>query len=97
MTAVAVQRQGDPNSAGGLAIGGEPTVRVNQRAVIVTGSPVTPHPPCGTPGNGIHCAAITTGGSGTVLAGGKPIIRTGKDVDSCGHLRLGGSPNVRIT
>jgi uncharacterized Zn-binding protein involved in type VI secretion len=94
---VAVQRLGDPNSAGGIATGGEPTVRVNQRAVIVVGSPVTPHPPCGRKGGAIHCSAVTTGGSGTVRAGGKPIIRTGQDVDSCGHLRIGGSPDVRIS
>jgi uncharacterized Zn-binding protein involved in type VI secretion len=93
----AVQRQGDPNAAGGLATGGEPTVRINQRAVIVAGSPVTPHPPCGRPGGSLHCTALTTGGSSTVRAGGKPIIRTGQDVDSCGHLRTGGSPDVRIT
>lgn len=93
----AVQRLGDPNAAGGILTGGEATVRINGRAVGVAGAAVTPHTPCGRPGQGAHCAATTTGGSGTVRAGGKPILRTGQDVDSCGHIRLGGSPDVRVS
>jgi uncharacterized Zn-binding protein involved in type VI secretion len=93
----AVQRLGDPNAAGGIVTGGDPTVRVNGRAIAVPGLAVSAHPPCGAPGQGAHCAASTTGGSGTVRAGGKPILRTGQDVDSCGHIRLGGSPDVRTS
>lgn len=93
----AVQRLGDPNAAGGIITGGEATVRVNGRAVAVAGLAVGPHPPCGAPGQGLHCAASTTGGSGTVRAGGKPILRTGQDVDSCGHVRQGGSPDVKVS
>jgi uncharacterized Zn-binding protein involved in type VI secretion len=91
----AVQRQGDANSAGGVATSGVISVRINGRPVVVPGISVTPHPCCGRRGCAIHCAAVTTGGSGTVRAGGKPIIRTSADADSCGHARAGGSPNVR--
>jgi uncharacterized Zn-binding protein involved in type VI secretion len=92
----AVQRQGDANSAGGVATSGVSSVRVNGRAVVVPGISVTPHPCCGRKGCAIHCAAVTTGGSGTVRAGGKPVIRTSADADSCGHARAGGSPDVRV-
>jgi uncharacterized Zn-binding protein involved in type VI secretion len=91
-----VQRLGDPNASGGIITGGEATVRVNGRSVAVAGSAVSPHPPCGKRGQGQHCTATTVGGSGTVRAGGKPVIRAGQDVDSCGHVRQGGSPDVRV-
>jgi len=92
----AVQRQGDANSAGGVATNGVSTVRVNGRPVVVPGISVTPHPCCGRRGCAIHCAAATKGGSGSVRAGSKPIIRTAKDSDTCGHSRAGGSPDVRV-
>lgn len=92
-----VQRLGDPNAGGGIIAGGEATVRVNGRSVAVAGTAVSPHQPCGRPNQGMHCAATTSGGSGTVRAGGKPVIRTGQDVDSCGHIRQGGSPDVRVS
>jgi len=91
----AVQRQGDANSAGGVASSGLASVRINGRAVVVPGISVTPHPCCGSPGCAKHCSAVTSGGSGKVRAGGKPIIRTSVDSDTCGHPRSGGSPNVR--
>jgi uncharacterized Zn-binding protein involved in type VI secretion len=92
----AVQRQGDANSAGGVASSGVASVRVNGRPVVVPGISVTPHPCCGRKGCAKHCSATTNGGSATVKAGGKPIIRTSADVDTCGHARSGGSPNVRV-
>jgi uncharacterized Zn-binding protein involved in type VI secretion len=92
----AVQRQGDVNAAGGVANGGVASVRVNGRSIIVTGCSVTPHPCCGQKGcPPIHCSATTSGGSASVRAGGIPVIRTG-DSDTCGHARVGGSPNVRV-
>jgi len=91
----AVQRKGDANSAGGVATGGVATVRVNGRSVVVPGISVTPHPCCGQDGCDPHCSAVTTGGSGSVRAGGKPILRASSDVDTCGHPRSGGSSNVR--
>lgn len=89
------QRQGDPNTAGGIAVSGVPSVRVNGRPVVVPNISVTPHSCCGSPGCGAHCSAVTTGGSSNVRAGGRPVIRTGVDIDSCGHPRSAGSPNVR--
>ena len=43
----------------------------------------------------MHCSATTSGGSGTVTAGGIAIIRTG-DSDTCGHARAGGSGDVMV-
>lgn len=90
------QRVGDPNTAGGIVTSGIASVRVNGRAIVVPSQPVTPHPCCGQPGCGIHCSAVTQGGSSTVRAGGLPIIRTAVDIDTCGHPRAGGSGDVRI-
>ena len=91
----AVVRRGDANSAGGIATQGAATVFVNGRGVVPPGSPVTPHPCCGSRGCDAHCSASTTGGSATVFAEGKPIILVG-DTDTCGHSRAQGSPNVFI-
>jgi len=91
-----VQRVGDANSAGGIATVGVASVRVNGRAIIVNGNPVTPHPCCGRKGcPPIHCSAVTTNGVGSVRAGGIPVVLTGCS-DTCGHPRVGGSPDVRI-
>ncbi len=93
----AVQRNGDQNSAGGVAQGGVGSVRVNGRAIMVPGQPVTPHPPYPRRGRNEHNngSQVTAGGSGTVRAGGKPVVLTG-NTDSCGHPRVGGSPDVRV-
>lgn len=91
-----VQRVGDPNTAGGIVTSGIASVRVNGRAVVVPGMSVTPHPCCGQPGCAIHCSAVTQGGSGSVRAGGRGMIRSGVDVDTCGHPRAAGSSTVRI-
>jgi uncharacterized Zn-binding protein involved in type VI secretion len=90
----AVQRQGDPNTSGGINTSGVGSVRVNGRLIVVPGIGVTPHPCCGQSGCGIHCSAVTSGGSGTVRAGGRPVIRDG-DSDTCGHSRTAGSASVR--
>jgi uncharacterized Zn-binding protein involved in type VI secretion len=90
----AVQRQGDPNTSGGINTSGVGSVRVNGRLIVVPGIGVTPHPCCGQSGCGIHCSAVTSGGSGTVRAGGRPVIRDG-DSDTCGHSRTAGSATVR--
>ena len=87
---------GDANTAGGVIINGVDSVRINGRPVSVVGNSVSPHPCCGQrrcpP---IHCSATTIGGSGSVRAGGRSIIRTG-DVDTCGHARAGGSADVMV-
>ena len=89
-----VQRKGDPNSAGGVATGGNGSVRVNNQPVVVNGTSVSAHAPWGKP-HPPHASAVTKGGNGAVKAGGVPINVTG-NTDSCGHPRTGGSPNVRI-
>ena len=89
----AVVRRGDVNSAGGAATQGARSVLANGRAVVGPGVRVTPHPCCGAPGCAIHCMAVTRGGSGSVIAEGKPVILVG-DVDTCGHARAQGSPDV---
>lgn len=92
-----IQRQGDTNSAGGVALDGMPTVKINGRPVVVPGISVSRHPCCGLKGcPPIHCSAVTNKTlQSTVKAGGKPIIVTG-DMDTCGHPRTGGSGDVRI-
>ena len=90
----AVQRQGDPNGSGSVNTSGVASVRVNGRPIVVPGISVSPHPCCGQSGCGIHCSAVTAGGSGSVRAGGRPVIRDG-DADTCGHSRTAGSGTVR--
>ncbi len=93
----AVQRDGDANAGGGVAQGGESSVRINGRSVMIPGQSVTPHPPYPRKGRNIHNngGQATAGGSDSVRAGGKPIVITG-DADTCGHARVGGSPDVRV-
>jgi uncharacterized Zn-binding protein involved in type VI secretion len=93
----AVQRVGDANGAGGVAQGGVASVRVNGQSIIVDGNPVTAHAPWPQRRNNPHpphAAATTTGGNGTVKAGGIPVVTTGC-ADTCGHARAGGSGDVR--
>lgn len=92
----AAQRVGDANTAGGVITGGIDSVRVNGRPIAVAGQRVSPHPNCGQRrAPPTHCNATTSGGSGTVTAGGLAVIRTG-DVDTCGHARSGGSGDVTV-
>ncbi len=92
----AVQRDGDANAGGGVAQGGNPSVRVNGRSVMTAGQSVTPHPPYPRRGRNEHNngSQATAGGSGTVRAGGVPVVVAGS-VDTCGHARVGGSSDVR--
>jgi len=87
----AVQRVGDSDSAGGTITSGVSSVRVNNQAVSVDGSPVSPHTPYRSP----HTSPVTAGGVASVKAGGRPINVTG-NADTCGHARTGGSENVNI-
>ena len=91
-----VQRLGDPNTAGGVIIEGNPTVLINGRPVAVVGAKVTPHPCCGAKNcPPIHCSAVTTSKTATVLVDGRPIVLTG-DIDTCGHARISGSVDVIV-
>jgi uncharacterized Zn-binding protein involved in type VI secretion len=90
-----VQRQGDANSAGGIALNGDASVRVNGRPVMVNSRTVTPHPPGGRPGQNAHLTAKTAGGTSSVRVQGIPLVYTGCK-DTCGHPRAGGSPDTRV-
>jgi uncharacterized Zn-binding protein involved in type VI secretion len=92
----AVQRVGDQNSAGGLILRGDNTVLVNGRAIAVQNAPVSPHPCCGAQGcPPVHCNAQTQASTGQILVNGVPLI-INNDTDTCGHNRVGGSPDVVI-
>ena len=91
----AAQRDGDANNQGGVTSGGVGSVRINNRPVTVVGNSVSRHFCCGRKGcPPIHCSATATQGSGSVFAGGRPVVLTGSS-DSCGHSRIGGSTDVR--
>jgi uncharacterized Zn-binding protein involved in type VI secretion len=92
----AVQRVGDQNSAGGIILNGDNTVLINGRAVAIKDSSVSPHPCCGQRGcPPTHCNAKTQTKNSTVLVNGIPLIFT-NDIDTCGHPRVSGSPNVTV-
>ncbi len=88
-----VQRLGDPNSGGGLIMSGDPSVLVNGRPIATFGASVTPHPPCNKVP--VHCHAYTQADQFTVLVNGKP-VSTFASIDTCGHTRGMGSPDVII-
>lgn len=92
----AVQRVGDQNSAGGLILRGDATVLVNGRNIAVQNAPVSPHPCCGAQGcPPVHCNAQTQASIGEILVNGIPLIIL-NDTDTCGHTRVGGSPDVVV-
>jgi uncharacterized Zn-binding protein involved in type VI secretion len=91
-----VQRVGDLNSKGGVALGpGHNNVLINGRPALKPNTAFTPHIGC-NPKFPIHCAGLVgvTGGSKTVRANGIPLVLTG-DKDSCRDSRSGGSRNVQ--
>ena len=85
----AVQRVGDKNSAGGAISQGDSSVTINGLAISVNNNPVTPHGPS------FHSNAKTKATQSSVFVNGKPVVVTG-DIDTCGHARVGGSPDVTI-
>jgi uncharacterized Zn-binding protein involved in type VI secretion len=91
-----VQRVGDLNSKGGVALGpGHNNVLINGRPALKPNTPFTPHIGC-NPKKPIHCvgAVGVTGGAKTVRANGIPLVIDG-DKDTCQDARQGGSPNVK--
>jgi len=84
----AVQRVGDQDSAGGVIQTGDNTVLVNGRAIAVSGASVSAHSPK-------HFNAKTQANNSTVLVNGVPVVLS-SDVDTCGHPRSGGSPDVFV-
>jgi len=86
-----IVRVGDINSGGGKVISGDPSVRLNGLDVAVDGSPVTPHPH--RRGAVEHDIARCVASEETIKVQGKRLIFVG-DIDTCGHTRIQGSPNV---
>lgn len=73
------------DSAGGIILGpGVPSVVVNGSAISVKGDSVAGH------GDNPHAAPTMVGGSGSVIAGGKGVVRAG-DAASCGDTASGSS------
>lgn len=88
-----VHRVGDRNSAGGKILKGDESFLVNGIPVAPIGSPVSPHKPC--PEVPSHCHAKTSQGSGSFIINGiKVTVETNKD--TCGHPRVGGSPDFLV-
>lgn len=92
----AVQRDGDPNTGGGIAQGGVSSVKVNGRNIMIPAQPVTPHPPYPRRGRNEHNngSQKTAGGVSSVRAGGQLVVVDGNN-DTCGHPRTSGSGDVR--
>ena len=87
-----VQRYGDANSGGGtISVVTNNGVYANSKLVSIDGSGITTH---GTNPN-VHASATTANGSSTVKEGGLGVNRE-NDVDSCTHVRIGGSSNVKV-
>jgi len=96
MSGKPIQRVGDLNSKGGVALGpGHNNVLINGRPALKPFTPFTPHPTC-SPKSPQHCVGFVgfSGGAKTVKANGTPLVLTG-DKDSCQDARSGGSPSVR--
>jgi uncharacterized Zn-binding protein involved in type VI secretion len=94
----AVQRKGDENAGTGAATGGVASVRVNNLPIMIPAQAVTAHPPYGRKGSlTVHNngSQKTAGGVASVRAGGRPVVVTGNK-DTCGHARVGGSPDVFV-
>jgi hypothetical protein len=92
-----VQRVGDPNSGGGIAVGpGHNNVLINGRPALIPFTPFTPHIGC-NPKFPIHCVGVVAvmGTATSVFANGQPLVIDGGK-DSCfSHKRMMGSPNVK--
>ena len=97
MPGKSVQRQNDPSSGGGIALGpGHTNVRINGRPALIPNTPFTPHIGCGPKGKQ-HCLGVVavSGNATTVKANGQPLVIDGAR-DSCiTHTRIGGSPDVK--
>lgn len=88
-----VHRLGDRNSAGGRILKGDKSMIINGLPVAPIGSPVSPHKPC--PKKKKHCNAKTAQGSKSFIVGGiKVTVESNKD--TCGHPRVGGSPDFFV-
>lgn len=87
-----ISRVGDANQAGGKLLMGAFTVLANGKPVATHPSFITPHPPHKDPR---HACAFTTGGSLSVFAEGKPVVRIGTG-NTCGHSIIQGSKDIFV-
>ena len=87
-----VVRLGDKNICGGMALVGNPSVRVNGLPIVVTGTAVSAHTDFKPPHINAKTSATT---NKSVKVGGKLVVII-SDLDTCNHLRGNGSLNVRI-
>jgi len=86
------ERFQDPNTAGGYVVSiPQGTVYVNGLLASVDGSLVSPDAECHD--NNVHCSPDTANGGPTVFVEGIPLNKAG-DLDTCGHPRDAGSPDV---
>jgi uncharacterized Zn-binding protein involved in type VI secretion len=96
MSGKPVQRVGDANSGGGVALGpGHNNVLINGRPALLPFTKFTPHQGCSKK-QPQHCFGVVgvSGNATTVFANGQPLVLTGA-ADSCKtHKRAGGSANV---
>lgn len=83
----AVVRVGDVDSGGGVTVAGISSVIVNGIPVCADGSPVSAHARRNS-----H-RPVTSRGVGSVVVEGRPINVVGNP-DTCGHVRVNGSPDV---
>jgi len=94
-----IQRQFDQNNGGGVITNvPQSNVFANSQLVAVQGSTGTGHAECfSSPPIIIHCAGVwqTTTTTPNVFVNNIPVTATG-DVDTCGHSRIIGSPNVFV-
>ena len=86
-----VQRVGDTDSGGGSIAQGISSVRVNGIPIAVSNMPVTSHPRHYPHSGG----TMTQATQSSVRAAGIPVVKEG-DHDTCGHTRVGGSPDVKV-
>lgn len=78
------------DTAAGLIIGpGSQSVFVEGDKVSLPGDAISTHPPCGVPGQSIHCAAMTIAGQARVVAGTGFAADTGDPGDAP-------SPNIEM-
>lgn len=91
----AVQRLGDKNNAGGEITQGDSSVLINSKPVAVPNTTVTSHAPYGAGTQAHRNAQTKSSKNTTVFVNGKPVL-VATDIDSCGHVRSGGSPDVSI-
>ncbi len=91
-----VQRVGDLNTGGGVALGpGHNNVRIDGRPALKPNTPFTPHLGC-SPNSPQHCVGVVavSGNAKTVRANGQPLVIAGAK-DSCmSHTRVLGSTKV---